>query len=237
MSGEVQQLLGKSVVVDVEPIQGHVFSNLILRPKKDGGHRLILDLTWVNLHLEYEHFKMTSINTAREMIAEELRHYLRFRWNGRLFQFRVLPNGLARAPRIFTKILAPAFARLREKGVETFPYIDDSFLLSNSYEKCQEGLEELQTLLVSLGFMIHRQKSVLEPTKELTFLGFVLDSKEFKIFLPIEKEEKLRTVARETLSENSPTIREVAGFPIWGSARQGFGKGNDPSVRVSKRKL
>ena len=105
MSEEVQKLLGKSVVEEVKPIQDQVISNFFLRPKKDGGHKLILDLTWVNLHVEYEHFKMTSINTAREImrpgcwigwidlkdtyysipVAEEHRHYLRFRWNGRLF--------------------------------------------------------------------------------------------------------------------------------------------------------
>ena len=229
---ELQVMLGKGIVERVEPLEDQVLSNIFLRPKKDGSYRFILDLTWVNLHVEYEHFKMCSIQTALDMIrpdawmgsidlkdayysvlvAEEFRKFLRFTWRGELFQFRVLPNGLACAPRIFTKLLNPVFASLREEGCESFPYIDDSFVISDTLEGCRRSLDKLEKRLEYLGFVIHKGKSVLEPSKELVFLGFMLNSEEFRVFLTEEKEKKLIRAAKGVLAKRNPSIREIAGL-------------------------
>ena len=55
VSLEIDKFLEKSIIEEVEESSGQVISNIFLRPKKDGGHRFILDLTWVNLHVQYEH--------------------------------------------------------------------------------------------------------------------------------------------------------------------------------------
>ena len=220
------------MVEEVEELGNQVISNIFLRPKKDGGHRLILDLTWVNLHVEYEHFKMHSLQTAKNMmrrdcwmgsidlkdayysvpITEEHRRFLRFRWKGKLYQFRVMPNGLACAPRVFTKILNPVFAKLRERGFEGFPYIDDSFVVGDKWEDCQESLDMLVQQLRELGFVVHPEKSVCTPTKQLVFLGFQLDSERFRVYLTEDKEEKFIRAASDLLRRDQPTIREVAGL-------------------------
>ena len=70
-------------------------------------------------------------------VAQEERKFLRFLCKGQMFQFVALPNGLASAPRIFTKILTPVYVKLRESGHECFPYIDDSFVVADTVEKCQ----------------------------------------------------------------------------------------------------
>ena len=232
VSVELGRLQDLGIIERTEPSPHQVVSNIFLRPKKDGKFRLILDLTWLNTHVKYEHFKMHSLQTARDLMRKDCwlgsvdlkdayysvpvfqghRKFLRFRWAGQLFQFKVLPNGLACAPRFFTKILIPPFAKLREKGVESFPYIDDSFVVADSFDKCKLGLKQLEQLLTKLGFVVHPTKSVLEPTQRLTFLGFELDSREFKIFLTRDKEEKLIRAAQQLLEKPSPTIREVAGL-------------------------
>ena len=229
---ELLKFLEKGVVQQVQPLEGQVISNIFLRPKKDGGHRLILDLTWVNLHIEYEHFKMHSLQTALNMVRRncwmgsidlrdayysvpvnpEHTKFLRFRWRNNLYEFRVLPNGLACAPRFFTKILSPVFAILREEGLEGFPYIDDSFVVSDDFETCERSLHQLSDTLEKLGFVIHETKSVMIPTQELVFLGFVIDSQEFKVYLTRDKEEKMVRAAEDILRKKSPTIREVAGI-------------------------
>ena len=228
---KLERLVEKGIIEEVNSI-GLVISNIFLRPKKDGKFRLILDLTWVNLHVAYEHFKMHSIQTALEMMRRDCwmgsidlkdayysvpdwvdhRKYLRFRWGDCLYQFTVLPNGLACAPRVFTKILRPVFASLREKGAECFPYIDDSFVVADSVEKCLDTLAKLGDLLRSLGFVIHPEKSVLVPTRQLLFLGYLLDSQEFKVFLTTEKEEKLVKAGTKVLEQGWSSIREVAGL-------------------------
>ena len=49
-------------------------------------------------------------------IAQNCRKYLKFKWQGMLFQFTALVMGLASSPRIFTKILKPIYAHLRQLG-------------------------------------------------------------------------------------------------------------------------
>ena len=83
-------------------------------------------------------------------IREEQRACLRFHWKGGLYQFWVLPNGLACAPRFFTKIMNPVFATLREEGHECFQYIDDSFVVADSFEKCKESVQVLSKTLEDL---------------------------------------------------------------------------------------
>ena len=229
---EVEKFIEKGVIEEVQAEAGQVISNVFLRPKKDGGSRLILDLTWVNLHVEYSHFKMHSLQTALNMmrrncwmgsidlkdayysvpVRESHRKYLRFRWKGRIFQFTVLPNGLACAPRVFTKILSPVFAKLREEGLEGFPYIDDSFVVADSFTDCQNSLKRLGEKLSKLGFVVHPEKSIFTPTRTLVFMGFLLDSKEFRVFLTQDKQEKLIRAASQVVSQTTLKIREVAGL-------------------------
>lgn len=45
---EVHKLLEKCVITKVLPIPGQILSNVFLRPKKDGTHRLILNLKRFN---------------------------------------------------------------------------------------------------------------------------------------------------------------------------------------------
>ena len=225
--------LGKKVVIELAwPEPGQVISNIFLRPKPDGNFRVILDLTELNKQVPYEHFKMTSLTTALEMmrpgcwmasvdlkdayysvpISGPDRKLLRFWWKGCLYQFTALPNGLACAPRVFTKLLTPIYSNLHEEGHACFPYIDDSFVVGDSGMQCRETAERLCRTLDRLGFYIHKQKSVLEPAQEITFLGFQLNSVEMSVSLTQDKKEKFRRAAKGVLTQETLKVREVAGL-------------------------
>ena len=229
---EVKNLQEKKVVEVARPSQHQVISNIFLRPKADGNFRVILDLTELNKQVPYEHFKMTSLSTALEMmrpgcwmasvdlkdayfsvpICDQDRRFLRFWWRDSLFQFTALPNGLACAPRIFTKLLTPVYSALHEEGHECFPYIDDSFVVGDSREQCAHTAGELCRALDGLGFYVHQQKSVLEPTQDLVFLGFKLNSVEMSVTLTQDKKEKFERAARGVLAQDRLRVREVAGL-------------------------
>ena len=49
-------------------------------------------------------------------VMKEHRKYLRFLFNGRLYQFTCLPNGLSSCPRKFTKTLKPILTTLHRDG-------------------------------------------------------------------------------------------------------------------------
>ena len=98
--------------------------------------------------------------------------YLRFCWKGKLFQFTCLLNGLAWAPRLFTKILKPVhmYATLRQKGHLNVGYIDDSYLQGENIEACQANIHDTCDLFSKLGFILHPVKSVLKPVQVLILI-------------------------------------------------------------------
>lgn len=130
----IDSLLLKRVVEEMVECEGQFISNIFLRPKPNGKNRLILDLTLLNKFLVLQHFKMESLESALDLmppdvfmatvdlqdayftilVHEEDRKFLKFRWQGKLFQFRGVPMGLACAPYMFTKFLIPVFAEFRE---------------------------------------------------------------------------------------------------------------------------
>ena len=123
----------KGVVVKTEHEKGEILSNIFIRPKADGSYRLILNLSRLNEHVDKITFKMETLKSALQMISkgcyfakidlkdafysisinDAYRKYLKFEWQGKLYQFTCLPNGLRTASRIFTKALKPVLLNVR----------------------------------------------------------------------------------------------------------------------------
>jgi len=57
-------------------------------------------------------------------------------FEGRLYEYLVLPNGLSCGPRKFTKLLEPALASLRKGGTSIAAYIDGILIIGRTYEEC-----------------------------------------------------------------------------------------------------
>ena len=68
------------------------------------------------------------------------------------------------------------YATLRQKGHISTAYIDDSCLQGRTENECTQNISDRVHLLDSLGFTVHDKKSVLIPTLEIVFVGFVLNS-------------------------------------------------------------
>ena len=143
-------------------------------------------------------------------VAQEDRKYLRFVWENTLYQFTCLPNGLAEAPRKFTKILKVPFSELRGQGHESSVYLDDSALFGLTFDDCVQNITSTVETLDSLGFTIHPDKSVTFPSHVLTFLGFVLNSIEMTVTLTLERRAKIKTVCSRLLDLKKVTVRQLA---------------------------
>ncbi len=63
------------------------------------------------------------------------RPFLRFAFEGRAWQYRVLPFGLSLSPRVFTKVVEGALIPLREVGIRILNYLDDWLILAQSREE------------------------------------------------------------------------------------------------------
>lgn len=227
---ELLKLMAKGVVEKASHSDDEYISSVFLRPKKDGSYRVILNLKQLNENIEYAHFKMETLCTALRLIqpgcymgsvdlsdayytvnvAYPDRKYLRFIWKGTLYQYTCLPNGLSSAPRLFTKLLKPVYASLRSKGHVSVAYIDDSYLQGETYEQCLKNIQDTIDLFEQLGFKINKEKSVVVPTHEIVFLGFVLNSKSMTISLTPEKIKKFKNLYHNFCSNKSHSIRQVA---------------------------
>ena len=70
MDQELTKLLHKGVIEESPWEKDQFVSNVFLRPKANGEFRIILDLTELNKLVVYQHFKMTSLQTAVEALRE-----------------------------------------------------------------------------------------------------------------------------------------------------------------------
>jgi hypothetical protein len=228
---EIESLLRKRVILrwsDENEI-GFV-SNIFTRLKQDGTYRVILNLSLLNECVEYRHFKMSSIHTILHMmtpgcymasvdikdayysvpIHDKDIKYLVFCWKSEFYAFRVFPNGLAPCPRVFTHLMKPVLHSLRAEGWLSVSYIDDFYLQGDSLEECQNNVRHTTEKLQRLGFVVHPEKSVLNPTRTLKVLGFLVNSLTMTVGLPSDKSDGIVTSCRELISSATPTIRRVS---------------------------
>ena len=230
VSKEISKLLNKGVLDKTEYAEGDFLSTIFVWPKKDGTYRMILNLKSLNEFVLYHHFKMDTIQTALKLmrpgcfmasvdlkdayysvpVAKEDRKYLKFEWQGSYYEYTCLPNGLACAPRLFTKILKPVYSHIRSMGHICMGHIDDSFLLGYDYTACKRNVQDTVDAFQKLGFVINPEKSVFIPTQEIEFLGFLLNSILMTIRLPPTKAAHVRRTCQNLLLKTEMTIRETA---------------------------
>ena len=224
---QIKEFLQLGIVEEAVHAQEEFVSNVFSRHKRNGSSRLILNLIHLNKCIQYHHFKMDTIEAVMKLmrlncfmasidltnayfsipVAEEHRCFLRFVWLDKLYQFTVLPNGLSSAPRIFTKILKPLFAHLRQLGHITCGYIDDSFIMGDSYDTCLASIRATHDLFKALGFCVNYDKSVLRPTRQIEHLGFILNSVNMTVSLTSGKKANLICKCRQVIQDPKPSIR------------------------------
>ena len=145
-------------------------------------------------------------------IYQDHRRYLQTHWKGTRYQFNCFPFGLSSASRVFTKILRPAIAWLRQLGCRVIAYIDDNLILAPTEEEASCLAEMAVSLFEALGFVVNRPKSILQPCQELQFLGFNVNSVDMTIRVPQRKLEKIHTMARDLMEATTASGRVVARF-------------------------
>ena len=161
-------------------------------PKKGTDKmRGCVDLRRTNECIKYEHFKMEGLHTVAQMlrrndymtkidISDFYHHfllqqqdsrYMRFMWEGVKYECIGMPFGLAPAPRLATKLLAPVIRHLRRLGLQVSVYIDDIICLARSITRSIAHTQVAVDTLHYLGFSVHPEKCNLIPLRSQEFLG------------------------------------------------------------------
>ncbi|KAM9972507.1 hypothetical protein ACTFIW_006050 [Dictyostelium discoideum] len=133
---------------------------------KQGYYMVKLDIKKAYLHV---------------LVDPQYRDLFPFVWKGLHYRWKTMPFGLSTAPRIFTMLLRPVLRMLRDINVSVIAYLDDLLIVGSTKEECLSNLKKTMDLLVKLGFKLNLEKSVLEPTQSITFLGLQIDSVSMKL--------------------------------------------------------
>ena len=191
----IAELLRKRVIEPVPPQQACFFSRVFLRPKPNGKWRLILDVSELNKYVKCQTFKMDTAQVVRDAISQDCwatsidfsdayhhipmsdshRKYLCFQVNGILYWYLALPFGLNTAPSVFTTVMKPLKSWGRERLTLLFQYLDDWF---NAEPTALAALKNTVTFIykcIELGLIVNLDKSDVQPTQSIIFLGIVFD--------------------------------------------------------------
>ena len=142
INSEIQKLKSKKAIVNTDKRTGHFISVAFTRSKKDGSHRMIVNLKNFNKFISYKHFKMDSIKNVFNVIKKDVlmasndlknpfysvpvashhQNYLKIFANEYL-KSTCMPNGHGPAMRIFTKITKVPFSVLRMQGHTSIVYV------------------------------------------------------------------------------------------------------------------
>lgn len=145
-------------------------------------------------------------------IYKKHKKFLKFKFEGKMFQFTCLPFGLCTSPYIFTKIMKPVISKLRLEGMLLILYLDDFLFIHNSKDLCEKNIQKAISFLQDLGFIINFEKSTLVASQKCKYLGFIIDSVSHILKLTDKKKNQIIKFANEFKKENSYKIRKFAVF-------------------------
>ncbi|KAI2654607.1 ORF V: Enzymatic polyprotein [Labeo rohita] len=231
LRAEIAVLLAKGAIETVPSAEMRkgFYSPYFIVPKKGGGLRPILDLRILNRTLHKRPFKMltlkhlfTCVRAQDWFVAIDLkdayfhvsilprhRPFLRFAFEGRAYQYRVLPFGLSLSPLIFTKIAEAALTPLREMGIRVCNYLDDWLILAHSLELVCTHREVVLNHLAQLGLRVNWEKSKLSPVQRISFLGVELDSISMSARLSPERAQSVLRCAATLRCRSMVPLKQV----------------------------
>ena len=230
MEIEIKDFLTRGIIEEAQSENGQIVSNIFCRKKKSGKVRIIGNFIHLNKNIEYKKFKQDTVKTVLDMVRpncymvsidltdayytipihKDSRKFLRFLFNGKLYQFKSLPQGLGLSPRLFTKIMKVALSALRSQNVIICAFLDDLIIFANSYDECIRARDLTLELLQKLGYMINWDKSVLEPSHTIEHLGLILNSDRMIVTIGKEKCDNVIKLCNNLKQAKFVTVRQVA---------------------------
>lgn len=184
-----------------------------------GKNRIVVDFRKSNKYFLFSRFKLNNIATVVQSVEKDdyfckldlSSAYYQLPLNessqlavrdhlGNVFVYKGLPLGVSFAPLYYTKFMYAIIAELQRRfHIKVFSYIDDLLLSHNDFNFLQQQTQNILFYLTSeLGFIINNNKSIVTPTQEIRFLGFILNSQVGTVQLLPEKLKAMKNVIRRT---------------------------------------
>jgi hypothetical protein len=259
---ELNWMLEQEIVKPVEKMTDQFVSPLFLATNSDLTKRPILNVSEINSdYLPKLHFKMETLAVVLPLINKgdwftswDLRKgffniyihpdhqkFFCFDWEGQRYQFTCLVMGLSVSPMFFSKLVGTLIQLARRWGIQISFYMDDTLLRAPSFTRGLADTRIVGNLFQQAGFLLHGDKSVQEPTQQIKYLGFMIDSVSMCLSLPPEKVKRLQQAVKKALKELNNgrrlTVRIAAktiGFVVSALPATVYGKAHYRSLEFAK---
>lgn len=235
LANQLQQWLEQGVI---DPSMGDEQLTSLLFPVPKTGPkrwRWVLDLRSLNQSLNFSRFKMSTVATVRSMLrhgdwltsidlqdaylhvplSRRSARFMAFRALGRTYRMRAMIFGLASAPNVFTMLMKSVIRHLHLRGVRAVAYLDDILIAARTRSAAIEQTQLACTTLQRLGFAINADKSELQPTQSIKYLGLEWNTTRWTVQPPLEKLRQIGQDARRALHDagtDSLSARRLAGL-------------------------
>ncbi len=204
------------------------YSRFFPTPKTTPGQwRAVLDLSLLNHYLIIPKFKMEGAEQIRpQMNIGEMatsvdlvnayyhvkvhrasRKYLRFVYQGQVYQYRALPAGLSNSGQVFSRVISVVKSYAHMRGVTLHQFYDDWLLRAKTLNQAKVQTTWLVDFSENLGFVINYPKSELIPKQVFVFLGYLFDLVQGKVMPTPKRWEKLQRWLHQFLQKDVQTLK------------------------------
>lgn len=210
----IEKLVKSGVVVESS---SDYSSPCFLVPKKDGGHRLVVDYRKVNALIRFDTFPLPTVETAlmhfggakyfsildlnsayhQIPLHTDSQRYSCFTTPFGSYSYTRLPFGLSVGGQTLSRILNKIFQEVTWDFL--FLYLDDLLIYSNSFDEHMTHLSFVLAKLREAGFTVNPSK-VSICAKEISYLGYLISEAGIRV--------------------NPDRIRPILDFPIPVNVRQ-----------------
>ena len=134
-------------------------------------------------------------------------------WQQKANQWKVLPFGLAMAPRVFTSLTKPILFFCHHKGLYTFIYVDDILVLTH-YKLAREPKPCCPLNWFVLELHINFSKFELHLTQQPFILDLCWDALHMFVSLPSDKLTEIQQLAQASLIRQTYSL---SGYVLFGA--------------------
>jgi len=141
-------------------------------------------------------------------IRRAAQKYLRFAYQGTVYQFLALPFGISTAPYVFTRVASQLARFLQPHRISLPQYIDDWLTHAQSSTRTSQFMQVILQLTKALGWLVNLEKSDLIPNQHFTFIGVVYDLQYQLMFPRLDRYLEIQKIIRHVLLVHTVSLRE-----------------------------
>jgi hypothetical protein len=227
---EINRFVLMGAVKEISRAEALYLSPIFVVPKpRSTRYRLILDFRWMNTFTKKRKFKAEPLGHLESLLEKDdqmiswdmedgfhllgihvdYQKYFQFQFEGRFYQYLVLPFGWTLSPVCYTKTMRVFNRVLRKEGLKIHAYVDDYLLAAKA------GLMDFQKRRVlhwmaRLGLSRKPGKGHWEPSTQICHLGVHIDTHLGRMTLDPDNAAKLVRKGRQIVAICRHTKRRVA---------------------------